>query len=247
MARTAQQYVDLMRHVLGKRPDSRHDLWATLNDAGRRLHICAQQKPWHHSWTWAARTAKPLTIKAGQAEIPMMTVGGVEFSALKDLSFSTPNIGRVVFTVPEELADLRQRNLNSPGTWWVSWKTAGDQGPRTKSIRNVIAIWPIPSADLNMLATIQQDWRELEEARPNDVPAIPLLWERLLYLICRDMAWSLQNSTQSIEAAQIPDEINVLVNHDTGNQPKVGQARHSVRAAASRRGQFQYPHSRITR
>lgn len=61
---TAQQLYDLAKHALGKTPAAGHDLWASINQAGRALYT-------ERDWSWSQQTETTLAATAGSEYISL--------------------------------------------------------------------------------------------------------------------------------------------------------------------------------
>lgn len=241
--RSGQDYINLMRHALGKVPDSRLDLWAALNDSGRKLYTCAEVKPWFHTWTWAVRVNQTISVPANEPRFRLED----NFGEVLDVDYASSQTGKVVIVGPEELARLRRSQITPTAVMYVCFDRGSAQKNRAQPMPREAEVWPVQSARVDLRLTSQQMWRELDSGSPNDLPLIPVEWEALLVLIARSWAWKLANSSTLADEAEIPAEIDRLVTFDTNKQTFVGRPNHSVMASARRSGRMQYPHARITK
>lgn len=238
MARTLKQYLDLMKHALGKTPDSRHRLIDTFNDAGRALVTA-------YPWRWRVSPPVVLPIVAGQSWIELPA----DFGQVQSLYFEGSQITRVIQTTLADINSRRQWQEFEPGALWITFEgsdrqTVDDTGqPHRRA-----DIYPTQAdgrTDLRM--SYLRGWVDMREDDENKVPEIPANWERSLVLFARSFAVEIENQTDPYEVQALfgpSGEIARLVAEDAGRQRNMGRPTHSVAAAAYGAGGLR-PHRRI--
>lgn len=233
MPRTAQNYIDLMRHSLGRTPDPAHDLWATLNDAGRAVFNCAEDAPWFHEWSWRARYEVPLTLTAGASVIDLPA----DFQEVVNVQIPGQLINRVNQQNLLAVSRLSGTNITGSQTIYMAFDSGRTQASTAVLVTPTATIWP-PQATTrsDLRITYLAGWTELAQAAPTALPNIPIEWERLLLLTARSMAYKIETQNDSIDSADIPREISRLVGLDAGKQQDIGKPSFSVMLSARRSG-----------
>lgn len=230
--RTAQRYIDLMKHGVTSRPSSLIDVWDVLNDAGRALYSAGNRHPYYHRWSWAVRASTTLTIPAN---VELVTLPD---DFVREVSVRASGTGKVVVVeTMDALNDFRAANRAGNTVLRICFKAGIAQDSPTKQTRPVAAIYPTQDEERSdILLTYEKDWRNLSQDRPDEIPNIPESYERLLLLMARDHLWTLQNQTPSPETAAIADELAGLVVDDSDKQDTDGRPMHSVSANANSGG-----------
>lgn len=238
MRRTVTNYIDLMKHALGKTPDARHDLGHTFNDAGRALVNA-------HPWSWRTRSSVPVTLIAGQqyATLPE------DFGEIVDVSAT---YSQTITVQQTSLADLNRRR--SFGQYdamilFVAFEDGYDGPTDTDGTQqNRMQVYPTPAADRSdILITYRAKWIDQDQTNGNRVPNIPRDWERSLILFARSFAVDIENQVDPYENQALygpTGEVQRLIVADAGRQTNHGRPLHNVLSAG--RGGY-YPHRRITR
>lgn len=238
MRRTTKDYIDLMKHALGKTPDARHSLIHTLNDAGRALVN-------EHPWSWRTRTNQALTLVAGQNYVTLPD----DFGELIDIQVENAQTYTVI---PTSLADINRRRSwgqYDALTLFIAFEE-GYQGPTDEDgiLQNRAQVYPTPDTDRSdIIINYQAKWADLDEADTDRVPAIPRDWERSLVLFARSFAVDIENQTDPYENQALfgpAGEIQRLKTADAGRQVNRGKPLHNVLSAG---GGAYYPHRRISR
>lgn len=223
----ASDYIDLMRHALGKTPDPRHDLWATLNRAGRQLTTV-------HPWTWRRRGPIDLPAVAGQRHIDLPDDFASIISVTVDNTASA-NYFRVEQVPVHFIQDLYQNRLPLGDVgFYVAFESYAPQRSRDEAPRRRLLCYPEPTEDLNPTLRViyDQRWRELTKNDQDAVPNIPEEFEDALVSLARAKAYRLENNDASIDEQSAADEIQRLVREDGRTQKEYG---HMIGGASSRR------------
>ena len=187
---TAAQLVAQMEHALGKTPDSRNDLWAALNRAGRRVFS-------HHEWTWATSGLTDVATTAGSNTFALPA----DFDT-PEVFITKPTSAGFAYAQLTSAAELlrtieRERIVptGTPGRWLVAFQTYAPESGPTALPTPTGMVWPTPGADNapTFQTVYRRKWRELASANPTHLPNLPDLMERALLLACRAEAKLLEN------------------------------------------------------
>lgn len=210
--RTAEQIIDMMKHAIGGTPDSRHDLWATLNEAGRALTNWSR---W--SWRFAGPTTLIFETENEKFALPE------DFGEIDACAATTPTVViRIVSS--SEIMWMRSRNIRSGYVYYIhfpEWTAPSDSGD---SQRPQGMIWPLNTIENTPIQiTYWRRWVELKSTDPSAYPAIPAEYERALVLLARDFALCYQTDQPSIESDAAVKEITRLIEADARRQPFEGQ------------------------
>ncbi len=236
--RTTTDYLDLMKHALGKTPDSRHRLLHTFNDAGRALVNA-------HQWRWRARNRVMLNLVSGQPYIELPE----DFGELVDINVDNAQTFTVI---PTTIADINRRRA-----WGqydaLSLFVAFDSGHETNSdedgiMENRAEIYPTPaSSRSDIVVSYFAKWVDMDENDGDRVPLIPRDWERSLVLFARSFAVDIENQIDPYENRALfgpIGEIERLKEVDGLRQVNRGRPINNV---LSRGRDIYYPHRRISR
>lgn len=215
--RTAQQMVDLITLRLGQTPDSRHDLWADLNEAGREVFT---QIPWN------MRRAAPTTLVA---------VASQEFIALPSdwaqLDSVNPQNAGSWSVQLVTIADI-MRMRSTPGTFdagttFIAFGAWVTQAAVNASPTQRCEIYPTPTTNgsptLNV--TYLRRWRELSSGSGTDLPNIPNEFEAALVAKFTAIAWRREYGEAHPDEALYLAEIERLKAEEAGQQVFVGRIR----------------------
>lgn len=231
---TNGQYIDLMSHALGKTPDSRHDLYATYNDAGRALFS-------EHHWTWRQVGPTTLTVLSGNDFVDLPAdMGGVVTAWVIDAS----SFDRLALVPLETIAALRASTINNvqSGLIYIHFPMwAGQSSPDEQPTRRAI-IYPTAAADITINLVYRKDWSTVTTGDSARIPSIPDKFERALKLISRSMAWHLENQSPCQEDSDYIAEIARLKIEDASMQTTVGKMTGGAdRRMYRQRGPRRYP------
>jgi len=237
-ARTTGNYLDLMRHALGKTPDSRHSLIQTLNDAGHALVAS-------HMWSWRVAPPTIIPILADQTFVTLPE----DFGQAVDLSIDNSQTLRIVQTSIQDIQRRRSWGQFDALVLFITFDTADAVVTDDENLRHRRAeIYPAQSADrADVTLVYRRGWVDLDENDTGRVPAIPRNFERALVLFARSFAVDIENQIDPYENMALfgaNGEIERLKREDAGRQVDYGRPLHDVLARG--RG-VRYPHRRITR
>jgi hypothetical protein len=129
---THAQNIDLMKHALGKTPDSRHDLWQTYNTAGRALFSA-------HAWTWKFSNAAAFTFTGGSASLALPA----QCDAVTDIYAQNGIVTRMKVVDINELYRMRSQSQVSTPDYFVATEDWANGTPPTRRIH----IYPTPMAN----------------------------------------------------------------------------------------------------
>lgn len=239
--RTTEDYVNMMRHALGKTPtqtgNKAHKLIQDLNDAGRALVN-------DHPWSWRTRTRCPLDLIANQPFVDLPE----DFGEVIDVSTEGGTSITVVQTSIQDINRFRQWNQYDAYSLHIAFKDAFEE-PTGDGVNQLRAqIFPTPAADRSdVYLTYRASWVDLDESDLNRVPVIPRDWERSLVLFSRSFAIDIENQVDPYENQALfgpSGELARLRTHDASRQSDYGLPRHDV---LSRGKGVVRPHRSISR
>lgn len=225
--RTTEDYLNMMRHALGKTPtatgNKAHKLIHDLNDAGRALVN-------QHPWSWRTRTRFPVELIADQPFVVLPE----DFGEVIDVSTEGGTSITVVQTSAADINRMRGWNQYDAYSLHIAFEDAFED-PTGDGVSQLRAqIFPTPAADRNdVFLTYRASWVDLDEDDLKRVPVIPRDWERSLVLFARSFAIDIENQTDPYENQALfgpAGEIARLKMHDAGRQNDYGLPRHDVLA-----------------
>lgn len=232
---TLESHLNLMKHALGKTPDSRHLLIDTFNRAGNALYT-------YHRWSWRSKGPSTLAIPASSEQVTLPK----DFGELVGISSTNTNVFQVRPTTVEDIMLMRGSQTYDSLALYIAFRVAGAPGTSTSPINEypVAEIYPTQStARTDVKLHYLSRWVEMDEtADPKAIPPIPAEWEQALVLMARKYAVELENQEQAFEERPLQMELDRLINYDGTRQINLGRPMHSVR------GNYQgtaYPHSRV--
>ncbi len=236
--RNVQSYLDLMRHALGKVPNSLHVQIDTFNDAGRALVNA-------HAWTWRSRPPIAVLIKADETTFQLPE----DFGEMISMEIADSVEFRVI---PTSVADIEMRRavaIFDSLTLYVAFDVGGSQTTRDQSSNSRVAeIYPVQASDrTDIRLHYRATWLDCTADDTKRVPNIPRDWERSLVLFSRAFVQDIENQQDPYENKVLfgPEgEIARLKRADASKQVDMGQPLHSVMRG---RGGIGRPFSTITR
>ena len=236
--RNVQSYLDLMRHALGKVPNSRHVIIDTFNDAGRAMVNA-------HGWSWRNRPPANLLIRAGDTTVLLPA----DFGELISMEISDSVEFRVI---PTSVADIEHRRavaIFDSLTIWMAFDVGASQVTRDQPANSKVAeIYPAQESDrTDVRLHYRATWIDCTAADTKRVPNIPRDWERSLVLFSRAFVQDIENQQDPYENQALfgPNgEIARLKRADASTQVDLGQPLHSVMRGRSGQGR---PFSTIER
>lgn len=234
MPRTLNDYLGLMRHGLGKTPDSRHSLLQTFNDAGRALFSLAEGEPHFHEWSWTTRFGVPFTLPGGMVDTVELPA---DFGAIIGINFENATVGVINPTDLAHLTRLRRNETSDPLRIFVAFDVGQQQPNGSTPPRKVAAFWPRRETELSGITmSYRRTWVDMLENDLNRYPDIPAEFERLLVCLSRAYAVHTEDQADAHEDTEVVNELARLVRVDGGKQVNFGPPTHSVRRAAAARG-----------
>lgn len=209
---TATQIVDLMSHAIRATADTRHDLWATLNRAGRAL---VSSREW--SWRRVGPTQVSGLIGVSSLALP------ANFSRLLTIHRDDQDGGFALVGL-EELVRARAIGTGD-ATVLLHFPTWTQQAAATDVLVMKAEMWPASGANGSPSFTMVylKDWTELSSAAPTALPAIPAAFENALVLLARAYAVQIELGQVSSDLSAYAAEIARLQFEDEGRQRQSGQ------------------------
>lgn len=228
--RNVTDLINLMKHGLGRIPDSRHRLIDTLNDAGRALFHVAEQGPWFHQWNWLVRDNVDFTLPGGSVEEVELPA---DFGSLVAINKADTLVGGIQQISAAKLSLLRRSVSVTQLRSYICFEVGSTQATGDATPRKVAAFWP-PRTDAltGLTLTYVRAWVDLVESDGQRIPDIPQIFDRLLMLMARAYAIHLEDQAEAAEDPLVVNEINRLVQHEATMQPNFGRPTHSVMARA---------------
>jgi hypothetical protein len=208
---TVGQHIDLMKHGVGEEPDTRHNLYATFNRAGRRLFTETQ-------WSW--RLVAPVTI-VGDGENHLLLPD--DFSEIHGLN--PADYGSVNWLDTASVLDMITRYPGAVYGRWSIGATAVGQLDGAGVYRQKLIVYPAPASTDTFTLSYFRVWPEIPADNTSDgrLPPIPPMYEDALVQLCRAMAIGLQDQMDSMEMRAYTAELTRLKDHDTSISPVGGQ------------------------
>ena len=212
---TVSDYIGLIGHAIGKTPDtvdSRHDLYQTLNRAGRAITNC-------HAWSW----------RTGKAILPC--VNGQDYLDLPEdygrfLTATVPTSGSFPLLQVVSLEEIYRRRsmtmfVSTTGILYAAfdyWErpTTRDTAPTPRA-----QLWPTPNADGVPTVTLSYEraWVDVSAADVSEAPPIPPAFEQALVDAARAFACALEaadihNPSPAPDVRQLPEIIRLMSGDD---------------------------------
>jgi hypothetical protein len=215
--KTIGDYILLMKHALGKTPATGHDLYSTLNEAGRQLFTM-------HEWSWCHQGPYTLATVSGRDYIELPD----DFGTVLHLYQPTTTVNAVQIVTLQELALLRQSTVGvgsfAYSVAFTSSVPAANAGvaPTKRAL-----IYPEPSANGTpaILMLYRRAWVDVTEANENDYPSIDRDAEGLLSMLAQDRAYLMENKRPLFEPGVIDAEFARVRMADGSKQWMVGPLR----------------------
>jgi len=210
--RTAAQFVSIMTHALGKTPQSAHDLYQTLNMAGRALFA--------FDWSWKATGPTQLDATASQSYITLPT----DFEQVISIERNDGQQYRVQVLTMTDLQMLRDRTDNYGGRdFWCAFVYQPQASTSTLPLPRM-ELFPTPSASTSGVFNLwyQRTWKELSIGSPSDLPNIPNFAEQALVHGACALAYEIENKSSNIDRQLYDRAIQELLVRDTRTLPNAG-------------------------
>ena len=225
---SAGEIVNLMKHGISKTPDTRHDLWKTMNRAGRWLYGAAQVPPYMRTWSWTSRAMSKFLFPAGAYEVDLPFA----FSHIHSI-WIDGRVQRVRHVTPEEITSYRAAAVSTANIILMAFGVGHDRTAKDRPPRPRAYIYPALSEATTFWASYAAAWRDIYLEDAKQIPDYPDAWEELHLLKCRSMAWHLENQEPCDEDSQIPEELARLVMLDVKGTPESAST-HSVAREAGK-------------
>lgn len=212
--RTIAQHVALMTHALGATPTSAHDLYKTLNRAGRILTR-------RRSWWWRLVPGVSLPAVSGTANITLPS----DFQTLDTISLSS-GYGPVQCLTPDEytkaLATLSTTTPTGTCVLLPAMTYDATTGVETK----VLKLLSASTANGSPTFTISyyRGWFDVTSANDASYAHIPPDFDDALSMLARACALDLDDQMDSHEMVCYEREIQSLEREDTGRVPEFGRS-----------------------
>jgi hypothetical protein len=224
----------LMEHAVGATPDSRHNLYETLNRAGR---FCTDYALW--SWRLAGPVA--LTVQADEKFVALPS----DFGRVHTITSPSGGVDSVVETSLGEILQLHADAIHLlDGRWHINVPpfTVIDQGSGTALPRAMLYPTPTSTGSPQLELTYYRRWINVATDGTQDSlrPALPDDFEDALVNLCRGYCIDLQDQADSLEYTRAIRELERLKTTDFTTQTAHGP----MRGGASDR---RYRHQHQTR
>lgn len=219
---TLTQHLDSMRHALGKRPNSRHRLIDSFNQAGQALYA-------HHEWSWKNRGPEQLVIPAGASQIPLPEA----FGQIIDVAVNNSTVFDVVMVAVPTIMRMRSNLGYESQRMYLAFRTGSEQATLSSPANQpkLAEVWPVQDSERTDVSIFYRaEWFDMDETtHAKAVPPIPAMWERALMLWARKNAIEIENQEQAPESGPLEQELSRLVGYDAGIQPNMGRPLNRVR------------------
>ena len=218
---TLSQHLDMMRHALGKTPNSRHNLADTFNRAGRALVTS-------HPWAWRMRPPVTLIIPANTDRVALPA----DFDQVIKVTSDETLVYSVKMVDVEDIMRRRSSLIFEPLTLYIAFHVGRGQQTSTSPADDprYAEIWPQQSTERSDIQLhYVAGWIDMDEKADADaVPNVPANFEQALILWARKYALDLENQEQSHEAKALEEELVRLRMFDAGVQTQFSSPYHSV-------------------
>lgn len=240
--RTTDDYLNMMRHALGKTPQSTgskaHLLIHDLNDAGRALVNS-------YAWSWRTRNNVALNLIADQKFVVLPD----DFGQIIDIYAENAQTYVVHQTSLADINRMRAWGQYDARNLYIAFEDAYEASNDSDGVlQNRAEIYPTPSSDRSDITiSYRSKWVDMSSSDPDRVPLIPRDWERSLVLFARSFAVDIENQISPYENEALfgpSGEIARLIVEDAGRQTNHGRPLANV--LANGRASL-YPHRRISR
>ncbi len=208
MAYTAAKLIDLITHAVGG-VDTRHDLWETLNAAGRALIT-------EHQWTWRKNASTVIQITSDSTPLPL------DFVSVNSVRWTNNLLGDIRIVTPDVVDEYRQRVPNgaSPTVIYLAfgvWRLGDASGPPTPQV----LCFPIPTANApySLRVVYNRTWMPLSKDRPGEYPNIPEEAQQALILRARYEAALIEDQNVAPELSAYQAEVQRLWAEDMTRVP----------------------------
>ena len=212
---TAAQHVQRLQHGLGGTPDSRHNLYDTLNMGGRRLVD-------EYGWSWRIKRVTLATVEdQDYIDLPEDFGGLVKCQASADGTMVSVQIVSV-----DELTEMRTRNINGSGAGVLYGSFMGSRSGSPVD-RMALWLWPTPTDDDTAIELVYlRKWVELAVGDPDRIPNIPPSFEYALALAALEVGFRIQQPTtgKAEETEAALQRVLVRMREEDGRrQPSTGK------------------------
>lgn len=209
--RTISQHVGLIQHAVGATPDSRHDLYHTLNRAGRMLTRI-------RSWWWRLVPGVSLPAVISSTDIALPS----DFQTLDTIALSS-GLGPVYCLTPDQYTQAKA-NASAGATEYGTrvllpvMTYADETGAETKVLRMLTAA--TANGSPTFLISYYREWFDVTSANDADYPHIPPDFDDALMLAARACALDLQDQMESHEMMRFREEVALLAAEDIRRVPE---------------------------
>lgn len=234
--KTIGDYILLMKHALGKTPATGHDLYSTLNEAGRHLFSM-------HEWGWCHQGPYTLATISGQEYIDLPD----DFGTVVQLYQPTTTVNSLQTVTLQELALLRQASVGTGAfAYSIAFTSSAPAANAGLAPTKRALIYPAPSADgtpsISMI--YRRAWVDVTEANANDYPSIDRECEGLLSMLAQDRAYLMENKRTLFDPGVVDAEFMRVRANDGSKQWMVGPLRGGARDRML--GTTRYPMESVT-
>jgi hypothetical protein len=200
---TGTELLAITTHAIGGTPDPSHDLWRSINTAGRRL-------TGEHAWAWRKTMADlPAVINQPYIALPADFGNSEGPPVLKGV------IGTVYLVTIAKLMEMRQYTIP---TFGVDQYVAFGQQDQSGVPVPVMHLYPTPTANGTPTFTLayQRKWIDLTSGGAGGAVRIPTEFEGALISACRSKAKAIEEEDPGVDEAQYQAEVTRLWTEDPG-------------------------------
>lgn len=224
---TVRQAIDLMEHGAGAAPDSRHNLYQTLNRAGRFL--CA-----YSGWSWTVAGPVYLATAADSRFVRLPD----DFRQL--IAITAPGSAFGIAQIDQvRMMRLHSASAGGHGRWYITVPPHFTPSPSAPLPVKEAMVFPTPETSdaraFELLYT--REWANIADDGSDDDRQLPLpdQFENAIIMLARAYTLDLQDQAESHEMARAMSELALLKSQDAANQPMHGPI---TGGAASRRARY---------
>lgn len=230
---TFGRYIEMMGHALGKTPDSRHQLYDTLNQAGRALWTAGMRQPFIHEWSWTKKTNKTIEIPALVDAVVLPR----DFGNYQSAKLSTTAAGSVLVIDRDKMQEYRSLQSTPSLNLYLCFDSEPVQLRGTGPARKTMQVYPQQSAArTDLKVTYRAQWAEIDASDADATPPFDPDYERLFMMVARAFAVETENRRDPFEKGPIAEELERLVLLDLMHQPQISQPDASAMRSSRMRG-----------
>lgn len=224
--RLVSDFIAGLRHSLGKSPAAGHNLYHTLNDAGRRLYSV-------HPWGFLTRGPVALPVVANQNYLDLPP----DFGGM--LNLWAPRTGTFTNVEVVDLGAIGELRANTTvtitsGVMYVCFDANGGGVGQEPMPRALLHPTPAANGSPTMQMIYTRQWRNVRESDANTAVGIPEDFEDALLTGACLLAWNRENPELKKDPSEYIYLIDQLKAADGQNQPSGGYMRGGAKERMNR-------------